>query len=159
MRILPCQICGRSSTTHSLVQSTQRRTQNGQTTNILVCCKKSAKKRLQTTTIILIVVAEARDYLGMTSEERKAKRLTMVIRDPVSGKEVCTLCGANFVYAKTLHDHIESKHLRIMAYSCDFCDKCFTNRGNKYAHVSAHHRHHKKVQRGPAAAEIFSPIS
>ena len=80
----------------------------------------------------------------MTSSERKAKRLTMITKDTVSGQEMCNLCGATFVYSKTLHDHIDSKHLQILAYSCKYCPKRFTNRGNKYAHESQIHRYDKK---------------
>lgn len=82
--------------------------------------------------------------MSMSASERKAKRLTMITKDPHTGQEMCSLCGAQFVYSKTLHDHIDSKHLQILAYSCKYCDKKFTNRGNKYAHESQNHRYDKK---------------
>ena len=82
--------------------------------------------------------------MTMTSVERKAKRLTMITKDPITGQETCMICGAQFVYSKTLHDHIDAKHLQILAYACKYCDKRFTNRGNKYAHESQIHRYEKR---------------
>ena len=102
----------------------------------------------------------------MTSSERKARRLTMIIKDPVTGQEMCSLCGATFVYSKTLHDHIDAKHLGFLAYTCKYCDKRFTNRGNKYAHESQIHRYEKNQNlsagagnSGSKAKEKFSIIN
>ena len=81
----------------------------------------------------------------MSSVERKAKRLTMITKDPDTGQEMCAICGASFAYSHTLHNHIDSKHLKIYAYNCKYCHKQFTNRGTKYAHESQmHHRKQEK---------------
>ena len=75
----------------------------------------------------------------MSSSQRRAKRLTMITKDD-SGQDMCAICGAQFVYSKTLHDHIDARHLQFMAYFCKYCSKKFTSRGNKYAHESIIHR-------------------
>lgn len=99
------------------------------------------------------------EYLAMTPSERLQKRKTMITTDPMTGKEMCTICGAQFGASKNLHDHIDSKHLQVYCYSCKFCNKKFTSRGTKYQHESQMHRHHGKVKKVKTPKTETSPLA
>ena len=50
----------------------------------------------------------------------------------------CDICGHVSAYAKDLKKHKKSVHAKVFSFSCKFCNKKFSNKGNLNQHEVAH---------------------
>ena len=89
--------------------------------------------------------------LGRTkSRQDQHKRLFQYITtDSESGLKACTFCqkvpqGSNpSSRLKSLMDHIDSVHLKIMSHQCQFCDKKYPRKNQLCAHLKLKHGEEK----------------
>ena len=53
-------------------------------------------------------------------------------------ERTCDICGHVSAYAKDLKKHKKSVHAKVFSFSCKFCNKKFSNKGNLNQHEVAH---------------------
>ncbi len=82
----------------------------------------------------------------MRPEERKAKLREMTAKDPKTGKNQCQLCYKTFNRSEHVHNHIENVHIKVQAYSCDYCNAKFTGKVPLSIHIGKYHKGDRQDQ-------------
>ena len=84
--------------------------------------------------------------LGEESHQERQKRLSQhVTTDNETGLEACNFCQkvyqGNHQYTRLRHlmDHIDTVHLKVKSYVCQFCDKQYMNKYNLRTHLKLNH--------------------
>ena len=84
--------------------------------------------------------------LGEESYQERQKRLSQhVTTDNETGLEACNFCqqvykgNHQYTRLRQLFDHIDSVHLKVNSYVCQFCDKQYMNKYNLSTHLKLNH--------------------
>jgi hypothetical protein len=102
------------------------------------------------------------------SQDRKKRLFQYITTDSETGLEACSFCQKVYqgphpsTRQRKLMDHIDSVHLKVKSYQCQFCDKKYPNKSQLCTHLKLKHcvEKDKKVPRsnyGPRN-KLFPPI-
>ncbi len=67
-------------------------------------------------------------------------------QDEHAGQLSCLTCGKNYSSARSLSNHIENSHLKIIDYPCEYCGKCFKSKSHRAVHIHREHRTEHKAK-------------
>jgi hypothetical protein len=60
--------------------------------------------------------------------------------DTILGGLYCQVCNNRYATPWSLSNHIESKHLKIIDYNCQYCGKGFKSKSHRAVHIHREHR-------------------
>jgi hypothetical protein len=88
-----------------------------------------------------------KEILGQVSDpqDRKKRLFQYIITDSETGLEACSFCQKVFqgpqpsIRQRKLMDHIDSVHLKIRSYECQFCYKKYPAKSNLCTHLKLKH--------------------
>jgi transposase len=73
-------------------------------------------------------------------------------------KHTCEICGAQFKRTKAYKEHLIALHTEIRAYTCDWCEKTFSNGANCRKHKKdAHPRELREAEKKCATKIVRLP--
>ena len=86
------------------------------------------------------------------------KKLNELIKhDPLTGMYRCTGCLHASTHRRTVVNHVESAHLQLREYTCEFCPRKFFNRNAVSKHTSRKHGNEKMQQQFFTGAGFVKP--
>jgi hypothetical protein len=95
---------------------------------------------------------EFSNYFEPTDSVRKHMLGRWIFNDQITGRATCSICKVSYNTKvasdsyKLLLNHLESKHLKIQAYPCHYCERSFFSKHQRTRHYHKSHRgEHKQA--------------